>query len=41
MQKEGEMENVQYTRKALEASLKKLLMHKKIDKITISDLTED
>lgn len=29
------------TKKALEASLKKLLLHKKIDKITINDLTED
>lgn len=29
------------TKQALEASLKKLLMHKSIDKITISDLTAD
>ena len=29
------------TKTALETSLKKLLMHKKIDKITISDLTSD
>lgn len=29
------------TKLALEASLKKLLLHKKIDKITISDLTTD
>lgn len=29
------------TKLALEASLKKLLLHKKIDKITINDLTED
>lgn len=29
------------TKLALEASLKKLLLHKKIDKITISDLTAD
>lgn len=29
------------TKLALEASLKRLLLHKKIDKITISDLTED
>lgn len=29
------------TKLALEASLKKLLLHKKIDKITISDLTSD
>lgn len=29
------------TKLALEASLKKLLMHKKIDKITINDLTAD
>lgn len=29
------------TKQALEVSLKKLLMHKKIDKITISDLTAD
>lgn len=29
------------TKLALEASLKKLLLHKKIDKITISDLTND
>ena len=29
------------TKQALEASLKKLLMHKSIDKITINDLTAD
>ena len=29
------------TKTALEASLKNLLLHKKIDKITISDLTSD
>ena len=29
------------TKLALEASLKKLLMHKQLDKITINDLTDD
>ncbi len=29
------------TKPALEASLKKLLLHKPIDKITIADLTAD
>ena len=31
----------QLTKRALEASLKKMLLKKPLDKITISDLTED
>ena len=35
------MPNANTTKLALEASLKKLMQHKKIDKITINDLTTD